>query len=111
MSYCPVHDPILCAGARQCMICGAVGFPLDAEWIDDIMILVSYEGACRHARAATVIVDTMSITAGSDIDLTRYVRGRRCAGRTRRGRPCRAYARPGSDFCGAHPAPRRPGSA
>jgi hypothetical protein len=101
--YCADHDPITCAGAVQCLTCFAVGFPLDAEWIDPELLLVTYEAPCRHMKSLTEIVDPADIT-WTDLELAKYVRGRRCADRNARGRPCRSYARPGSDFCWMHQA-------
>jgi hypothetical protein len=107
--YCADHDPIICAGAVRCGTCGAVGYPREAEWVSESLILATYEAPCRHVKSRTMVVDPASIPY-TDQELAKYVRGRRCAGHNARGRPCRSYARPGSDFCRAHqahPAARR----
>jgi hypothetical protein len=95
------HDPITVVGARQCGTCAAVGYPLDAAWISGSLILVTYEASCRHVKSETAVVNPASIVS-TELELAKYVRGRRCSGLNSRRRPCRAYARPGSDFCWSH---------
>lgn len=101
MMSCLDQDPITVVGARQCGTCAAVGYPLDAMWISESLILVTYEASCRHAKSETVVIDPSTIVT-TELELAKYVRGRRCAGRNARRRPCRAYAQPGSDFCWSH---------
>jgi hypothetical protein len=101
MRPCLHHDPITVVGARQCGTCAAVGYPLDAIWVSDSLILVTYDASCQHVKSGTVVIDPASIVT-TDLELARYVRGRRCAGVNARRRPCRAYAQPGSDFCWSH---------
>jgi hypothetical protein len=106
-------DALLRAGAIQCEACGAAGLPTDAAALTPALILVTYESPCNHQRPATMLVHTGSISE-VDLDLSKYLRGRRCAARCRgrrtRGRLCRAYAQPGSDFCWVHqPSPQLQG--
>jgi hypothetical protein len=97
------HDPIVQAGAMFCPKCGRVAFPVDAARLDDARIIATYPGACGHLRGGTVVlaVDDLAAEPVGPL-LAAYVPGRRCIGRNRFGRPCRAYACPGSDFCHAH---------
>jgi hypothetical protein len=101
VSYCPDHYPLLRAGFRLCGICRAIGFPVDAEWVSDALILVTYGASCQHTKSTTILIDPDDITQ-ADIDPAKHVPGRRCTGRNKRGRSCRSCARPGSDFCRAH---------
>jgi len=101
MIHRPDHDPLLLAGFSQCPICGAVGFPVEAAWASDALIVVTYGPTCRHKKAITMLVNPEEIPR-VDFDPGKYVPGRRCTGRNRHGRSCRARARPGSDYCGSH---------
>lgn len=97
------HDPIVQAGAMRCITCDRVAFPTDAARLDAARILATYPAPCRHVRARTLVIDLDDLAAApADPALSAYVSGRRCAGRNRFGRPCRAYADPGSDFCQTH---------
>lgn len=97
------YDPIVQAGVVRCQRCGRVAFPTDAERLDAALIIATYPAPCHHGRPRTLVIDLDDLPAAPVApELSAYVRGRRCAGRNRSGRPCRAYADPGSDFCQAH---------
>jgi hypothetical protein len=99
------RDPLLHARFLECGGCGRVSFPVDAEWLDDELILATYPGVCPHARTVTAVIEAREvIVAQAFRDPELYLPGRRCAGQNRRGRRCRAFALPGSVFCAAHPA-------
>lgn len=97
------RDPILLAGVARCPRCGRVAFPTDAAWLDAASILVTYAPPCGHLRGPTIMLDARDLVLPG-FDWSRYVSGRRCAGRNRRGRPCGSYAAAGSDYCRTHGA-------
>lgn len=104
MSYCPDCDPILKAGSLTCRQCGAVSYPVQAEWIDGGRILAEYEDGAhrwgcpnRHARVVLVDLDAESP------DVPSVIRPRSCrAIASTTGRQCRHPARPGSAYCAQH---------
>ncbi len=99
------RDPIVQAGAMCCPGCGRVAFPTDAVRLDDALIIATYPRPCCHVHGGTIVLDVYDLPAVPVGPLlSEYVPGRRCAGQNRLGRPCRAYADPGSDFCHAHGA-------
>jgi hypothetical protein len=98
----PNHDPILRAGLTRCRDCGRIAYPTDAVFLDGDLILVTYAMACEHMPSGTAVIDMATIPVIA-VDPNDWLSGRRCAGRTVKGRQCRAYARPGSLFCAAHP--------
>lgn len=102
------RDPILLAGVARCPRCRRVAFPVDAAWLDGTSILVTYAKPCSHLPGLTIVLIARDLVVPG-FDWSRWVSGRRCAGRNRRGRPCGSYATAGSDFChvhGAVPAPK-----
>lgn len=108
-------DPILWAGAARCVQCGRAALPTDAEWLDDgWLILAAYSRPCGHVGERFNVIDLRAYGAGPGKwpalpgDLALYLPGRRCLARNKRGRPCRAFALPGSDCCGAHPPTGNP---
>lgn len=103
VSYCPAHDPILAAGIIQCPRCKAIAFPTDAEWMDHAHILAAFPKPCGHVRGGDFLFDaTQPATREPVADPSRYLAGRRCAGHRTDGKPCRAYATPGADYCTHH---------
>ncbi len=94
-------DPIMVAGLACCPVCARVTYPSEASWLDDTLIIASFPASCGHSRARTAVIDPKQLPAMPG-DPCRYVSDRRCAGRTRAGRPCRGYAETGSDFCSVH---------
>ena len=108
------HDPILCAGAVQCRACRRVTFPTDAGALGGGWIIATFPRPCEHVAGSTVLIDLRDVKmpAGARLaaldELARYVPGRRCAGRSKRGRPCRSYAAPGSDYCRPHQTAGKP---
>jgi hypothetical protein len=97
------QDPLLYARFVACATCGQVSYPVDAEWLDSDFLLATYPAACSHVRSFTAVMEVRELivtTAAADTE--RFLPRRRCAGHNRFRRPCRAYARPGSDFCAAH---------
>jgi hypothetical protein len=112
MGYGAEHDPILWAGALLCRACHRAAFPTDAGALGDGWIIATYPRVCEHQAAGMILIDLSDVSAGSRPaplgELARYVTGRRCAGRNSRDQPCRSYALPGSDYCHAHHAARKP---
>lgn len=99
------HDPIVQAGAARCLECDRVAFPIDAARLDTTLIIATYPAPCGHVRARTLVIALDDLPAAPpDPELSTHVSGRRCSSRNRKGRPCRSYAEPGSDFCHAHHA-------
>jgi hypothetical protein len=99
------RDPIVQAGALRCRECGCVAFPADAARLDETLIIADYPAPCVHASGGTLVIGVADLPAAPpEPSLALYVRGRRCAGLNREGRPCGSYARPGSDYCLHHPA-------
>lgn len=94
-------DSILYAGVASCPECGRVAYPSDARWLDGALIVAFFPAPCAHCPARIMVIDPEKLPATSG-DLSRCLPGRRCAGHVRSGRPCRAYAEVGSDFCSAH---------
>jgi hypothetical protein len=111
VEYGSGQDPLLLAGVLRCTICGRAAFPVDATWVDELVLLADYGRPCPHTRGGLVLVDLRGLDVGqqfvrlmSAAELARYVPGRRCLGRNRFGKPCRAYAGAGSDYCDHHGA-------
>lgn len=99
------HDPIIQAGAIRCAACDRVAFPTDATRLDAALIIADYPAPCSHVIGGTVVIALDDLPAApADPSLPLYVRGRHCAGRNRKGRPCGSYATPGSDYCRYHPS-------
>lgn len=95
-------DSILHAGVVSCPECGRAAYPSDAGWLDGVLLVAFFPALCVHCPARIMVIDPGQLPAPSG-DLSRYLPGRRCAGRARSARrPCRAYAVPGSDFCSVH---------
>lgn len=109
------RDSILWAGAVRCRACGRAAFPTDAGALGGGWIIASFPRPCEHVAGSTVLIDLRDVEmpAGARLaafdELAQYVAGRRCAGRNKRGRPCRSYASPGSDYCCAHHTAGKPG--
>jgi hypothetical protein len=103
-------DSILFAGLASCPMCGRMAYPSDASWLDDRLIVATFPAPCAHSAARIVVIDPGQLPPTSG-DPSLHLPGRRCAGRTRRsGRPCRAYAEVGSDFCNLHSLADTPGT-
>ena len=108
MNYSAEHDPILWAGAVNCLTCGRAAFPIDAAWAGDGVIIAAFARPCGHVPDEMQLIDLRAAGVRPDgrpavLDhLAQYVTGRHCAGRNRKGQPCRAYAGPGSDYCHSH---------
>lgn len=98
------RDAILFAGVVRCGLCGRAGFPVDAGWLGDGLIIATYAAPCCHLRGGMVVMSPGVFPAGPEADWSRHVPGRRCAGRNRKGQPCRSYAQAGSDYCYAYRA-------
>jgi len=97
------RDPLLYARFLECPTCKRVSFPVDAEWLDDELVLATYPAICSHCFTVTAVIDVRELIldkAFTDPEL--FLTGRRCAGQNRRHRRCRAWAKPGSVFCPAH---------
>jgi hypothetical protein len=77
-------------------------------------IIAMYPRPCEHDVGGTILIDLRDVEMSERTrpappgDLARYVAGRRCTGRNKRGRPCGSYAAPGSDYCRAHQAVGKP---
>ena len=108
------RDAILWAGSLGCVACRRVAFPTDAADLGGGWVLAAFPRSCEHVPAGTVPIDMRGVALAdggrraSLGELARYVPGRRCAGQSSKGLPCRAYAAPGSDYCKAHPAAESP---
>lgn len=103
MSYCPHHDPLLRAGVLHCLDCHRVTYPTDACWVDEGKLLAVYPRACAHEPGGALVVDVTRMgTTPVDFDPELYATGRKCLGVNSAGRPCRAYAVPGSHYCYQH---------
>lgn len=106
------HDPILRAGAVRCRACRRVAFPADAGTLGGGWIIASYPRPCEHIGGGTILIDLRDVEVSTRPaplhELAQYVPGRRCAGRNKKGRGCRSYAAPGSDYCHAHHAAGKP---
>jgi hypothetical protein len=108
------HDPILWAGAIRCLVCRRAAFPTDAGTLGGGWIIATYPRPCEHDAGGTILIDLRGVEMSAATrptplyELARYVPGRRCAGHNKKGRPCRSYASPGSDYCHAHHAAGKP---
>jgi hypothetical protein len=60
--YCPDHDPILAGGHLRCPECGRAGYPVDAEWAGEGLVLASYAAPCEHYGPETILVSTALLT-------------------------------------------------
>lgn len=110
--YPQAGDPILAAGRIVCGSCRRESFPLAAEWVDDTLILVTFEQnhspACsRQSDCGTVLVDL-----DADEPEVPYVpRPRMCRGVVRSSsqavRPCKRLAGRGSAYCVIHDPARQ----
>lgn len=47
-------DALDAAGYARCPVCGARGYPLDAVWLGDGLLVASYSAPCEHAAEARV---------------------------------------------------------
>lgn len=101
-----LDDALTAAGLRQCERCYRAAFPTDATWVNDRLILASFPRVCLHVPASTVLVCACCVVEQPEhyrpADAELLLPGRRCAGRNRRRRPCRAAAAPGSLYCCWH---------
>jgi hypothetical protein len=108
----PGGDPILAAGNLRCGGCGALSYPVAAEWLTQGLILVSYDqhhehGCARRSACGTVLLDRDAPTQ----EVPAVHRPRICRGTaTSTGQPCRAAAAPGSGYCYHHNPARRAAS-
>ena len=120
MEYDTEQDPILMAGAVFCPDCYRAAFPVDATWVSDLVLLVDYGRTCGHIPGQTMVIDLRGLDVGQRFarlllleemrkELAQYVPGRRCQGRNRFAKPCRANAVPGSDYCHHHDCGGLPG--
>jgi len=109
MNHGAAYDPILLAGYAYCRICTRVAYPTDAEWVSDELIIAAYPAVCGHVGPRMIILDPDQLSPVAGVIPAKHLPGRRCAGMNSRGRPCRALAAPGSDFCGTHRAGARKG--
>ena len=95
------RDPLLCAGHLTCRTCGRRGWPLDAVWLGDDLILATYESPCWHdKRPATLVVFPSELEPASRLEPERCQATVRNG--PRKGQPCTILARPGSQFCACH---------
>jgi hypothetical protein len=100
--YCSAHDPLLSAGFIVCARCQRRSYPADATWLDEDMLLVTWQPGCWHSRPHMQIVRPSQL----EIDDTPEPERRPCKGTVRagvrRGLPCSKPAAPGSDYCQWH---------
>ena len=90
-------DPIIAAGYMTCR-CGAVGFPLDAVWLGDDLILARYASSCDH------LPESVRIICPSDLQPEG-----RCIGINASGTRCRRRSGTGQ-WCVQHSPQREPRS-
>jgi hypothetical protein len=110
VSYCADHDPILHATSVVCGDCGAMSFPVDAEWVGPALVLATFvpehESGCPwRGFPGTVLLDLGQNDLSIPALPQRPRRCRRTAVTT--GQQCRHYARYGSAFCRQHDPQRR----
>lgn len=102
---CPDCDPATAAGYTTCGDCQACSYPLDACWITDRLILVTFEDGhtpeCRGPGPRTVLLDQ-----DAEDETIPRIPPRTCRGTvrtgSRRGQPCTKPAAAGSAYCAQH---------
>lgn len=71
--------------------------------MDHQHILAAFPKPCGHIHGGNYLLNTATPPARAPLaDPGRYVAGRRCTGVRSDGKLCRAYAKPGLDFCRNH---------
>lgn len=105
-------DPILSAGRIVCGACRRESFPLAAKWIDDTLLLVTYEQNHSHVCSRQGDCGTVLVDLEADAPEVPYVpRPRLCRGVVRSSgqavRPCRRLAARGSAYCAHHDPARQ----
>lgn len=115
--YCGRHDPLVAAGRLACRICGALAYPIDAEWLGDDLVLATFPARCEHGPDAAAYIITPSELAepsapfcrvcgepaGTEAELCPDCR---CSAITWTGTRCRNQAVT-SGLCRVHLAQRR----
>lgn len=106
------HDPLLQAGALGCRQCSRVALPTDATHLGVGLIIATYARPCSHVSGGTFVISLEdAVPMPPDGSLSLYVSNRRCAGLNRKGRPCRSWADPGSDYCRDHQSANAQGTS
>lgn len=108
--YCADCDPILRATSIICGGCKAESFPIDAEWVSDRLILVTYDNThepyCQRRNSSSTIVADMD--AAADKTFMWPARPRVCrAMAATTGKACRNPAGRGSAYCAQHDPARK----
>jgi len=80
-------DPLLLAGHMSCRRCGAIGWPEDATWLADDLIVAVYLPGCVHIKELTRITRPSELQPDSRCMGT-CASGARCGRRTVRGAWC-----------------------
>lgn len=105
-------DPFLAAGRIACGSCRRESFPIAAEWINDTLILVTYDQSHGPACSKQIACATVLLDLDADGGEVPYVpRPRMCRGVVRAGgreiRACRSLAAKGSAYCAHHDPARQ----
>ena len=85
------RDAILVAGRLTCPRCLAASYPDEAQWVDDVSVIVYYPSPCEH------IVDNVRLVAPSALEVDRRCQatastGTRCSMLVVTGGWCRVHA-------------------
>jgi hypothetical protein len=92
------YDPLRFAGIIICNLCGRRGYPVDAGWMADDLLLVTFDSPCWHNKEPITKLVTPSQLELADPEPAR------CQAKVRngphKGQQCSILARPGSQFCG-----------
>jgi hypothetical protein len=90
------RDPYAAAGHLWCDQCQEWGFPTEAAWLAESLIVATY-GGCSHVASTRTV------------DLAKILHDARCTALTKAGRRCHLDAGPGG-LCPVHAGSRREAS-
>ncbi len=76
-------DPLRHTGHRTCRICREIGWPVEAVWLDQTHLLVTFAPGCEHTSPMTLVVDPAELAIETQ-----------CIGSAKGGRRCRLPAGP-----------------
>ncbi len=96
-----VMDPLLYAGIIVCNTCGRRGYPVEAGWIAEDLLVATFDRPCWHERQPQVT----KLVTPSKLELAKPAPGQ-CQGiiasGARQGQRCTRLARPGAEYCASH---------
>ncbi len=85
------RDPLVAAGHAVCSRCGAIGWPADAIWLDEGLILALYAPGCDHVPERLRLIRPSELRPeGRCIGTT--VGGARCSQPSSNGQWCAQHA-------------------